>query len=116
MTTQTAPTVRLFKKEREIIPTEVNTFFNRHLRRTLDKIKGQQIKAFGHLVHPESGERPQIWLVVKDVLTAQVEVRLVTDSEPLRAWLKEKGAPIGELIQKEGVDAPVIHEKQSDAA
>ncbi|AOG03420.1 hypothetical protein [Bosea sp. RAC05] len=113
----TAPKVRFFFKEKEIIPTTTERFLDRKFRRMLQSIGDKQVKKFGHLVHPETGERPEIWLVVENPLTGSVSIRLVTDSEPLRSWLKSKGVVIGEALQKEGVDEPaVIPENPSQAA
>ena len=116
-TPASAPKVRFFFKEKEIIPTSTERFFDRKLRRTLDSIAAKQVKKFGHLVHPETGERPDIWLVVENPLKGSISVRLVTDSEDLRTWLKSKGVAISEGIQEKGVDAPVvIPENPAEAA
>lgn len=116
-TTTNAPKVRFFFKEKEIIPTSTERYFDRKLRRMLDSIASKQVKKFGHLVHPETGERPEIWLVVDNPLTGSISIRLVTDSEELRTWLKSKGVVIGEAVQNAGVDEPaVIPEIPSKAA
>ncbi len=113
----TAPKVRFFFKEKEIIPTATERLIDRKLRRMLDSIAAKQVKKYGHLVHPETGERPDIWLVVENPLKGSISIRLVTDSETLRAWLKSKGVVIGKALQKEGVDEPaVIPENPSQAA
>ena len=56
-------------------------------------------KKFDHLVHPETGERPRIHLVVPNPEKPEVQCRLVTDSEEMRAWLKTKGIDIGEVVK-----------------
>lgn len=69
---------------------------NRLLRKLLTSVGKKQQKRFGHLVHPETGERPTIVLAVPDPSKPAVQCRLDTKSPVLRAWLKDQGIVIDE--------------------
>lgn len=78
-----------------------NGMLGRHIKRKMRKIGDQMIKQYGHLVHPETGERPTLVVNVKMPKMAQgglstVEKILVADSESLRDWLRLQGVVVAE--------------------
>jgi len=109
--TTSLPNVRFFYRDAEIIPTDSNKLFARAIRRQLDGIARKQAKNFAHLVHPETGERPDVWIVVQDPSTLKAEVRLVTNSPSMNEWLQSKG--VGVAASPIGI-TQVIHEKSVD--
>lgn len=64
---------------------------NRMVRRTLLKQGEIMIKKFGHLVHPDTGERPTLVVSMPNPSKPSVERRLDTDSDVMREWLVAKG-------------------------
>lgn len=68
------------------------------VRATMKNLGKKFQKKYAHLVHPETGERPDIVISVPDPKKPSVQCRLVTDSEVLRAWLKGQGIVIGEIV------------------
>jgi hypothetical protein len=79
---------------------------NRMVRKLMQSIAAKQQKNFSKYVHPETGERPDLVLVLPDPSKPSIQCRLVTDSEVLRAWLKEQGVVIGEVVNEPAQPAP----------
>ncbi len=95
--------VRFFMAGSEFDPTDPRQVLNRVARRLLKSTGDKQGRKYGGLVHPETGERPDVHLVIADPTARDMQVRLVTDSVPLRDWLKAKGIVVGDA-------SPVRHE------
>jgi len=98
----------LLKKNREVDLSNVRfevkgdeidiADLNRTMRGLMTSVAKKFQKKFGHLQHPETGERPTIVVVIPDPSKPSVQCRLVTDSQPLREWLKGKGIVIDEVV------------------
>lgn len=71
---------------------------NRMMRGLMTSVAKKQQKRFGHLQHPETGERPTIVIAIPDPGKPSVQCRLVTDSQPMREWLKQQGIVIDEVV------------------
>lgn len=103
--------VRTKEGVREIDIFKMNGPVEKGIRKIMDRYIEKLLKQHGDLVHPETGERPGIIFFVPKPGSTQVQIRVVADSESLRAWLKEKGLDVhGEVIvgapegAKEGAD------------
>lgn len=80
---------------------------NSLVRKALKAEAKRKEKQFGggKYTHPETGERPEIHMVLSDPKNPQISVRLVTDSPILREWLNRQGIVIGEVV-KPGAEQP----------
>jgi len=66
-------------------------------------------KKHGDLVHPETGETPELVFVIPKPDSTEIQMRLVTDSQPLRDWLAAKGLAVhGEVVNGELVDGHAV--------
>ncbi len=93
-----AKRVRFMFKDMEIDPTDPLSVGNRAVRKQLVKVGEKQAAKYAHLVHPDTGERPTLNLVIRELFPPSMEVRLVTDSPVVRDWLKGKGIVVGEAL------------------
>jgi len=91
--------IRFKVADRELDISKMNGPVEKQLRKQMDKAVAKLVKQHGDLVHPETGERPDALFFSPKAGSLKVQMRLVTDSEPLRAWLAEKGlAKLGEEV------------------
>lgn len=81
------------------------------IRKVMDNYIEKLFKKYGDLVHPETNERPSIIFFVPKPGSTSVQIRIVTDSEKMRAWLKEKGLDVhGEVVQAPAEKASTTQE------
>lgn len=95
------PAVRYMVKDQEVDLSDLNRMF----RKLMESVGRKQQKKFGHLVHPETGERPDILVVLPDPGKPAIQCRLKTDSQVLREWLKSKGIVIDEIVASDAKTA-----------
>ena len=69
----------------------------RQIRKMLMKEGEKAQKKFGHLVHPETGERPDVVIMLPEKGKLNFRIMLKTDSEKLRDWLKGQGIVIEDI-------------------
>lgn len=91
--------VRFFLGEEEFDPADPKAVMNRVARRLLRAQADKQARKYAGLVHPETGERPDVHLVIADPTARSMQVRLVTDDPAMREWLRTKGHVIGEVTK-----------------
>lgn len=91
------PPVRFTVKDFEVDPNNQDSVTNRLVRRLLKSTGAKMQKKFSHLVHPETGERPQIVIHIENPGKPSIQCKLVTDSAPLRDWLKGQGVVIEDV-------------------
>jgi hypothetical protein len=87
--------------EMRIDPADPLSVPSRLVRRLLLSEGKKAEKRFGHLVHPETGERPTVVLHIPKG-SLRLELRLVTDSTGLREWLIGKGVVVAEAPRRGG--------------
>lgn len=93
------PNVVYMVADKEIVLEGDGNMASRALRKLLKHHGKKAQKKYGHLVHPTSGERPTIVVQVPDPKKAILQIRLKTDSEEMRNWMKTQGLPVvGEIV------------------
>ncbi len=96
---QSPTRVKFFVGDGEVDLSDPKAVLNRLARRLLKAQAEKQARNYAHLVHPETGERPEIHMVVTDVTARNMQVRLVTDDPVMREWLRGQGHVIGEVTK-----------------
>lgn len=83
---------------------------NSRIRSMMDDQYAKLIDTYGDLVHPETGERPDVHFVLPKGVSTKMEMRVVTDSPVLREWLAAKGLAVhGEIVEGIGRREPAEH-------
>lgn len=95
----------------EIDIWKLNDPVSKGIRKIMDNYVAKLLRQHGDLVHPETGERPDVLFFVPKKGSTSVQVRIVTDSPTMRDWLVGKGlavhgmetsadAKAGELVEE----------------
>lgn len=67
---------------------------NRFVRKLMQSVGAKYAKQFAHLVHPETGERPDVIVAIADPSKPSAQIRISTDSTVMRDWLQSKGVAV----------------------
>lgn len=78
----------------EIDIWKLNDPVSKGIRKAMDNYVAKLLKQHGDLVHPETGERPDVVFFVPKKGSTNVQVRIVTDSQTMRDWLVGKGLAV----------------------